>query len=131
MEDLLRFIIENWEVLSGITLGTGALGVGSAKGIKAYEKYKDKSQDERIEVNKSEIEKNRRHIEKLIEDMIELKSALAKNTIEDKQYMKLVMETNNLVGTVISELKEFKEKYYEDRIKDKEKEIEIILSKKK
>jgi len=124
--EILQFIIDNWEVLSGITLGTGALGVGSAKGIKAYQKYKDKHQDERIDANKRSIDLNRRHIDKLIKDMSELQTALEKNFIEDRQYVELVKETNKLVSTVVSELKEFKEKYYEDRIKDKEDKIKEL-----
>jgi len=55
--EILQFIVENWEVLSAIVAGTGALGWGSAKGVKAYQKLKDDEQDKLIKRNRKDIDK--------------------------------------------------------------------------
>lgn len=130
MENVLQFIIDNWESLSYVVFGGGAVGVGSYQGVKAYQKYKDKSQDE-------QIKSNRRDIDKLIKDMESLQKQLQENFKADQKMKNITESTNKMVSDVVSslsevmkELKQFKEVYWNDRIRDKERKIDELTSKK-
>jgi len=100
---LLQYIIENWETLSVILAGLGVTGISGYKGAKVIQKKLDQSQWK-------SINQNARDIKQLNTDMAALKTAIEKNTEDDKKFkesiQKIVSDTNNTVKEIQKELKD-------------------------
>ena len=101
--ELFKYVIEHWQTISIILGITGVTGFSGYQGAKVIQKKLDQSQWKSINQNDKDIKQ-------LNTDMTALKTAIEKNTEDDKDFresiQKIVSDTNNTVKEIQKELKD-------------------------
>ena len=115
MELFGQFLIDNWEVISVIFGGSGALGVGGYKGFKAAQKQRDSGQDARIKKNTGDILVLKDDVKEVKSQNKSLKMQLDQNFREDLEFRKDVRELQKDTNKTV---KEFSDKFNDFLRKD-------------
>ena len=123
MELLGQFLIDNWEVISVIFGGSGALGVGGYKGFKAAQKQRDSGQDARIKKNSGDINILKNDVVELKSQNKSIKMSLDQNYRDDISFReKWEAKTDGIQKT----LSDFMERFFQMRDDDQTKKIDKL-----
>ena len=98
-----QFIIENWEYIAA-GLGLGGAGLGAQKGVKAYQKAKDKGQDSRIRKNADDILALQNDVKEVKSKQDFIIGALDKNTEDDMHRYDILQTTVKDTNESVKEL---------------------------